>query len=95
MIICLQENIVPPDGGYGWVVVFGAFFVQFWVAGLVKSYGVLYVEVMETFKGSSATLASWTPAVLSCLCLMLGWYFFCTHYNTFSLIFYQVISNYY
>ncbi|XP_078045069.1 monocarboxylic acid transporter silnoon isoform X1 [Augochlora pura] len=63
---------VPLDGGYGWVIVFGAFFVQFWVAGLVKSYGVLYVEVMETFKDSSAAVASWIPAILSCLCLALA-----------------------
>ncbi|XP_076160926.1 monocarboxylic acid transporter silnoon isoform X2 [Ptiloglossa arizonensis] len=63
---------VPLDGGYGWVIVFGAFFVQFWVAGLVKSYGVLYVEVMETFKDSTASVASWIPAILSCLCLALA-----------------------
>lgn len=61
-----------PDGGYGWVVVFGAFFVQFWVAGLVKSYGVLFVEVMETYSDSSAAVASWIPALLSALCLALG-----------------------
>lgn len=61
-----------PDGGYGWVVVFGAFFVQFWVAGLVKSYGVLFVEVMETYSDSSAAVASWIPAILSALCLALG-----------------------
>lgn len=42
------------DGGYGWLVVFGAFSVQFWVAGLVKSYGVLYVEIMESFPNASA-----------------------------------------
>lgn len=65
-------NLVPLDGGYGWIVVGGAFFVQFWVAGLVKSYGVLYVEVMETFRDSSAAVASWIPAILSCLCLALG-----------------------
>lgn len=63
---------VPLDGGYGWIIVFGAFFVQFWVTGLMKSYGVLYVEVMETFKDSSASVASWIPAILSCLCLALG-----------------------
>lgn len=63
---------VPLDGGYGWVIVCGAFFVQFWVTGLMKSYGVLYVEVMETFKDSSASVASWIPAILSCLCLALG-----------------------
>ncbi|XP_065085214.1 uncharacterized protein Sln [Ochlerotatus camptorhynchus] len=62
----------PPDGGYGWVIVFGAFCVQFWVAGLVKSYGVLYVEILENFPGSSATTASWIPAILSALCLALA-----------------------
>ncbi|XP_026824805.1 monocarboxylate transporter 12 [Ooceraea biroi] len=67
-----NTTYVPLDGGYGWVVVFGAFFVQFWVAGLVKSYGVLYVEVMETFKDSSASVASWIPAILTCLCLALA-----------------------
>ncbi|XP_074095857.1 monocarboxylic acid transporter silnoon [Cotesia typhae] len=67
-----NATLVPLDGGYGWVVVGGAFFVQFWVAGLVKSYGVLYVEVMETFKDSTAAVASWIPAILSCLCLALA-----------------------
>ncbi|XP_075166865.1 monocarboxylic acid transporter silnoon [Haematobia irritans] len=62
----------PPDGGYGWFIVFGAFSVQFWVAGLVKSYGVLYVEIMETFPSSTATVASWIPAILSALCLALA-----------------------
>lgn len=67
-----KSDVDAPDGGYGWVVVFGAFFVQFWVAGLVKSYGVLFVEVMETFSDSSASVASWIPAILSALCLALG-----------------------
>lgn len=65
-------TVDPPDGGYGWFIVFGAFSVQFWVAGLVKSYGVLYVEIMETFPNSSASVASWIPAVLSALCLALA-----------------------
>ncbi|XP_034948874.1 monocarboxylate transporter 12-B [Chelonus insularis] len=67
-----NTNLVPLDGGYGWIIVGGAFFVQFWVAGLVKSYGVLYVEIMETFQDSSASFASWIPAILSCLCLALA-----------------------
>ncbi|XP_061381723.1 monocarboxylate transporter 12-like, partial [Danaus plexippus] len=65
-------SLSPPDGGYGWVVVFGAFMVQFWVAGLFKSYGVLYVEIMETFPDSSESVASWIPAALSTLCLALA-----------------------
>uniref|UniRef100_A0A1Q3FJN0 Putative monocarboxylate transporter n=2 Tax=Culex tarsalis TaxID=7177 RepID=A0A1Q3FJN0_CULTA len=67
-----EEEEGPPDGGYGWVIVFGAFSVQFWVAGLVKSYGVLFVEIMENFPDSSATTASWIPAILSALCLALA-----------------------
>nr|XP_032528433.1 monocarboxylate transporter 7-like [Danaus plexippus plexippus] len=46
--------------------------VQFWVAGLFKSYGVLYVEIMETFPDSSESVASWIPAALSTLCLALA-----------------------
>lgn len=67
-----KDQVDTPDGGYGWVIVFGAFFVQFWVAGLVKSYGVLFVEVMETYSDSSTSVASWIPAILSALCLALG-----------------------
>lgn len=62
----------PPDGGYGWAVVVGAFLVQFWVSGLVKSYGVLFVEVMEAFADTSTVVAAWIPAILSTLCLALG-----------------------
>lgn len=62
----------PPDGGYGWAVVVGAFLVQFWVSGLVKSYGVLFVEVMEAFADTSTAVAAWIPAILSTLCLALG-----------------------
>uniref|UniRef100_A0A182QD60 Major facilitator superfamily (MFS) profile domain-containing protein n=1 Tax=Anopheles farauti TaxID=69004 RepID=A0A182QD60_9DIPT len=67
-----EDDDSPPDGGYGWIIVFGAFSVQFWVAGLVKSYGVLYVEIMENFPNASATTASWIPAILSALCLVLA-----------------------
>ncbi|XP_059611541.1 monocarboxylate transporter 13 [Phlebotomus argentipes] len=68
----LLENRTDVHNCTSWLIVFGAFSVQFWVAGLVKSYGVLHVEVMETFPKSSAALASWIPAILSALCLLLA-----------------------
>ncbi|KAI8890521.1 MFS general substrate transporter [Backusella circina FSU 941] len=40
-----QESLVPPteehDGGYGWLVVFGAFFVQITGFGTITSWGVM------------------------------------------------------
>lgn len=42
------------------------------MAGLVKSYGVLFVEILETFPSSSTAVASWIPAILSALCLALA-----------------------
>ncbi|KAF7998310.1 hypothetical protein HCN44_009708 [Aphidius gifuensis] len=88
-LINKNSTYVPLDGGYGWVVVGGAFFVQFWVAGLVKSYGVLYVEIMETFNDSSAAVASWIPAILSCLCLALApvTSILCQKYSCRSVVF--------
>ena len=67
----LRARFVAPDGGYGWFVAFGAFLAQFWVAGLIKSYGVIFMEVMQLYPGASASLASWIPAILSTLCLVL------------------------
>ena len=34
---------------YGWFVTLGAFICLFWTAGLVKSYGVLFAEMMSIY----------------------------------------------
>lgn len=65
----LRNRFVAPDGGYGWVIAFGAFIVQFWIAGLIKSYGVILMEIMQMYPDASASLASWIPAILTCICL--------------------------
>lgn len=59
-----DTTLQPLDVGYGWLVVFGAFSVQFWVAGLVKSYGVLFVEILEIFPTNTTAVASWIPGIL-------------------------------
>lgn len=38
----------------------------------MKSYGVLFVEILETFPSNSTAVASWIPAILSALCLALA-----------------------
>jgi len=79
----LRNRFVPPDGGYGWAVAFGAFLVQFWIAGLIKSYGVILMEIMQMYPDASASLASWIPAILTCICLV-----FCKfiHFRSFFLL---------
>lgn len=46
------------DGGYGWIVVISAFFIGFITDGLVFSFGILLVELLDQFhKGRATTVA--------------------------------------
>lgn len=71
-------EFTPPDGGYGWVIVIAACVVQIWIMGFIKSYSVLYVQIIAAFPNSSAYHASWIPALLSTIGLLVGKY---THTN--------------
>ena len=44
----------PPDGGFGWLVVFAAFCVQFIVLGVMNNFGVLFSELLVEFKRSKS-----------------------------------------
>ena len=66
------ELFVPPDGGYGWLIAFGAFNALFWTAGMVKSYGVIFDLILKTFPESSVTLAAWIPASMTTLALAMA-----------------------
>ena len=66
-----DDVFVPPDGGYGWFVALGAFNALFWTAGLVKSYGVLFSEMLSLYPGNIA-LASWIPAVMTTTALAMA-----------------------
>ncbi|KAK2578655.1 hypothetical protein KPH14_012144 [Odynerus spinipes] len=63
--------MIPPDGGWGWVVLFSALIVNFLIPGTVKSFGVLFVEFLRVFK-ASPTAASWMPALCYFLYNSLG-----------------------
>lgn len=67
-------HFTPPDGGYGWVVALSACFINLWIVGFVKSYGVLYLDVRRTFPEASAYHASWLPSLLSTVGLLIGQY---------------------
>lgn len=71
-----KSKLIPPDGGWGWVVLFSALTVNFLIPGTVKSFGVLFVEFLEVFK-TTPTAASWMPALCYFLYSFLGTY----HYD--------------
>ncbi|XP_069688368.1 monocarboxylate transporter 13 isoform X2 [Periplaneta americana] len=64
---CLQPP--PPDGGWGWVVVFASFMIHIVTDGVTYSFGVLYVEFLHYFKegkGATAWIASILVGVTLC-----------------------------
>ena len=65
------DVFIPPDGGYGWFVSLGAFIALFWTAGMVKSYGVLFSE-MITIYPENISLAAWIPAVMTTTALAMA-----------------------
>lgn len=66
-----KTKLIPPDGGWGWVVLTSALVVNFLIPGTVKSFGVLFVEFLHVFKASS-TAASWMTALCYFLYNSLG-----------------------
>lgn len=82
----VKTKLVPPDGGWGWVVLFSALVVNLLIPGTVKSFGVLFVEFLQVFK-SSPTAASWMAALCYFLYSSLGTFFLAHEgYTCFSFI---------
>ncbi|XP_055320717.1 monocarboxylate transporter 12-B-like [Sitodiplosis mosellana] len=59
------------DGGFGWVVVFGSFFINFIAAGTLYSFGIIYTHFLDEFKESKA-YTSWILSLLSGLSAVFG-----------------------
>ncbi|XP_063706883.1 monocarboxylate transporter 12 [Culicoides brevitarsis] len=66
-----KYEMVPPDGGWGWFVLFGSMLINILVPGTIKSFGVLFVEFQEAFQSSPAESA-WIPALCYFLYSSLG-----------------------
>jgi fucose permease len=67
-----EYELVPPDGGYAWLVLFGAMLVNILIpGGAIKSFGILFVEFLENMNASPSS-ASWIPALCYFLYSFLG-----------------------
>ncbi|XP_070156515.1 monocarboxylate transporter 12 isoform X3 [Polyergus mexicanus] len=51
------EMVVPPDGGWGWVIVAASFMCNFFVDGIIFSFGVFLNEIADAFSISKARVA--------------------------------------
>lgn len=49
--------IVPPDGGWGWVIVAASFMCNLVVDGIIFSFGVFLVEIAESLQVSKAQVS--------------------------------------
>ncbi|KAG9352664.1 hypothetical protein JZ751_021078 [Albula glossodonta] len=56
------KQVDPPDGGYGWFVLLSTFFVFGLTFGVIKAFGVFYVEIHQYFS-TSATGTSWITSI--------------------------------
>lgn len=45
-----DQGSTVPDGGYGWVVCFVGFVVQFIIFGVHNSFGILFTYLMKDLK---------------------------------------------
>lgn len=67
--LVVEQPVQPPDGGWGWVVVFAGFVCHIVVDGIVYSSGVFFDEFVTYFKeGHAAT--SWIGSILMASYLM-------------------------
>jgi hypothetical protein len=70
----LADSSVP-DGGYGWVVVFGCAIVTWWFVGTSYSWGVMQGALVKQGLSSPATLSfvgSLSAALISALAIVNG-----------------------
>lgn len=64
-----EDLPTPPDGGYGWVVVFAAFMINVIVDGVAYSYGVFIANLQEQYE-SSAGITSMVGSLLNGMYLL-------------------------
>jgi MFS transporter, MCT family, solute carrier family 16 (monocarboxylic acid transporters), member 14 len=63
--------VIPPDGGFGWIVMLASFCCNFIVDGIVFSYGS-FIEPIQTEFGASKASIALVGSLLSGFYLIFG-----------------------
>ncbi|XP_064109278.1 monocarboxylate transporter 7-like isoform X2 [Macrobrachium nipponense] len=61
---------VPPDGGYGWVIVFADFIVKFVTGSIMPCFGIVYVYLVQS--GYTNAQVAIAPAIMNALTNLLA-----------------------
>jgi hypothetical protein len=64
-------NYIPPDGGWGWVVVFSSFLIHFIMDGITYSLGS-FLTSFTSFYSVSRAEAAFVHALLPAITLSVG-----------------------
>ncbi|XP_006886462.1 PREDICTED: monocarboxylate transporter 7 [Elephantulus edwardii] len=62
--LCSRANVYTqvPDGGWGWAVAVSFFFVEVFTYGVIKSFGVFFNDLMDSFDESNSRI-SWIVSI--------------------------------
>uniref|UniRef100_F7FWU6 Solute carrier family 16 member 6 n=1 Tax=Macaca mulatta TaxID=9544 RepID=F7FWU6_MACMU len=79
--LCSKANVYTevPDGGWGWAVAVSFFFVEVFTYGIIKTFGVFFNDLMDSFNESNSRI-SWIISI-------------CVFVLTFSAPLATVLSN--
>lgn len=66
-----RQVIEAPNGGWGWIVCFGVFGINFIINGMMMSFGILLVSLLNFFEDSRAKTA-WIGSVGDGMLLIAG-----------------------
>ena len=54
LVVCENKILEPPDGGWGWVVVFSSCFLNFLVLGISQTFSLYIEDYTIAFKSGVA-----------------------------------------
>ncbi|XP_012517675.1 PREDICTED: monocarboxylate transporter 7 [Propithecus coquereli] len=62
--LCFRANVYTevPDGGWGWAVAVSFFFIEVFTYGIIKSFGVFFNDLMDSFDESNSRI-SWIISI--------------------------------
>jgi hypothetical protein len=58
--------IVPPDGGWGWIIVVSSFFCNFMIDGVLYTFGIFLNHISETFEVHPTKVALGNSIMVGC-----------------------------